>query len=115
MLLEVQEGRLLPVAAAQNVHNDPLLPKNDDADQVCVFINKAANLNRLTAMATYMSPLFFELRDRLITFLVFVRWQRLIARNDRELFSSNRGVSHLNESCCIYALSKAFISGFKSY
>ncbi len=30
-------------------------------------------LNRLTAMATYMSPLFFELRDRLLTFLVFVR------------------------------------------
>ncbi len=29
--------------------------------------------NRLTAMATYMSPLFFELRDRLNTFLVFVR------------------------------------------
>jgi hypothetical protein len=30
-------------------------------------------INRLTAMATYMSQLFFELRDRLITFLVFVR------------------------------------------
>ncbi len=56
---------------------------------------KMSPLNRLTAMATYMSPLFFELRDRLITFLVFVRCQRLIARNDRELFSSNCGVSHL--------------------
>jgi hypothetical protein len=66
-------------------------------------------------MATYMSPLFFELRDRLVTFLVFVRWQRLIARNDRELFSSNRGVSHLNEACRIDALSRWFISGLKSY
>ncbi len=58
---------------------------------------------------------FFELRDRLITFLVFVRCQHLIARNDRELFSSNRNVSHLNEARRIDALSRGSLSGLKSY
>jgi hypothetical protein len=29
----------------------------------------------------------------------------LIARNLRELFSFNRGVSHINEACCINELS----------
>jgi hypothetical protein len=38
-------------------------------------------LNSLTAMVTYTSPLFFELRTSLITFRIFVRCQRLIARN----------------------------------
>ena len=38
-------------------------------------------LNRLTAMVSYLRPLFFELRTSLITFRIFVRCQRLIARN----------------------------------
>ena len=37
-----------------------------------------------------------EVRDCLITFPIFVPSQRLIVRNVRELFSSNRGVSHLH-------------------
>jgi hypothetical protein len=39
------------------------------------------DLNRLTAMVADMRPLFFELRMSLITFRIFVRCQRLIARN----------------------------------
>jgi hypothetical protein len=40
------------------------------------------SLNRLTAMAAYLQPLFFfELRESLISFRIFVRCQRLIARN----------------------------------
>jgi len=38
-------------------------------------------LNSLTAMVSYMRPLFFELRASLITFRIFVHCQRLIARN----------------------------------
>ena len=38
-------------------------------------------VNRLTAMVPYMEPLFFELRASLISFRIFVRCQRLIARN----------------------------------
>ena len=37
-----------------------------------------------------------EVRDCLITFPIFVPSQRLIVRNVCELFSSNRGVSHLH-------------------
>ena len=38
-------------------------------------------LNRLTAMVAYLRPLFFELRTSLKSFRIFVRCQRLIARN----------------------------------
>ncbi len=54
-----------------------------------------------------------ELRTRLITFLLFVPWQHLTARNDRKLFSSNCGVSHLNEACNIDDLSRGFVLGLK--
>jgi hypothetical protein len=59
------------------------------------------------------AQLFNELRDHLITFLLFVRWQRLIARNDRELFSSNRGISHLNKAHCIDDLSRGSVLGYE--
>ncbi len=64
-------------------------------------------------MASDMSPVFFELRDQLITFLLFVRWQRLIARNDRKLFGSNPGLPHLNEACRIDELSKGSVLGYE--
>ena len=67
-------------------------------------------INSLTPMGA-CAQLFNELRDHLITFLLFVRWQRLIARNDRELFSSNRGVSHL--TCRINELSRGSILGYE--
>ena len=70
-------------------------------------------LNSLTAMVSYMRPLFFELRASLITFRIFVRCQRLIARNVAELFSSNRGVSHFYAACRINELSRGSVSGPK--
>ena len=54
-------------------------------------------LTGIRLWAQICAHLNLELRDCLITFLLFVRCQRLIARNDRELFSSNCGVLHLNE------------------
>ena len=50
-----------------------------------------------------------ELRECLITFPIFVPSQRLIARNVRELFSFNRGVSHLNKACRIDELSRGSV------
>ena len=65
-------------------------------------------------MGAYIcTQLFNELRNHLITFLLFVRWQRLITRNDRELFSSNRGASHLNEACRIDDLSRGSVLGYE--
>jgi hypothetical protein len=54
-----------------------------------------------------------ELRKCLITFLLFVRCQRLIARNDRELFSFNRGISHLNNACRIDDVSRGSLSCYE--
>jgi hypothetical protein len=47
----------------------------------------------------------------LITFPIFVPSQRLIDRNVAELFSSNRGFSHLNKACRIDELNRGSISG----
>jgi hypothetical protein len=55
----------------------------------------------------------FELRDCLITFPIFVPSQRLIARNVCELFSFNRGISHLNEACRIDELSRGSVLGYE--
>jgi hypothetical protein len=55
----------------------------------------------------------FELRDRLITFPIFVPSQRLIARNVCELFSFNRGVSHLNEARRIDDVSRGSLLCYK--
>ncbi len=74
------------------------------------------NVFFLTAFNHYgriSAQLFNELHDPLITFLLFVRWKRLIARNDHELFSSNRGVSHWNEARCIDELSRGPILGYE--
>jgi len=55
----------------------------------------------------------YKLRAKLIAFRMFVRLQRLIARNVRELFSSNRGISHVYEAHCIDEVSRASVSGPK--
>ena len=47
------------------------------------------------------AQLINELRASLITFRIYVRGQRLIDRNVRELFSSNRGISHFYAACRI--------------
>jgi hypothetical protein len=52
------------------------------------------SFNSLTAVVAYLRPLFFELRHCLITFRIFVRCQRLIARNEANGFLLNRGASH---------------------
>ncbi len=64
-------------------------------------------------MAHVCASLFNELRNRVITFLLFVLCQHLIARNVRELFSSNRGISYLSEACRIDVLSRGSISGYE--
>jgi hypothetical protein len=46
-------------------------------------------------------------------FPIFVLSQRLIARNVRELFSLNRGVSHLNEARCIDDVSRGSLSCYE--
>ena len=56
---------------------------------------------------------YFEHRDWLITFPIFVLSQCLIARNVRELFSFNRGVSHLNEICRIDDVSRGSLSCYE--
>ncbi len=70
-------------------------------------------LTAIPLWAQICAQLFNELRAGLITFPIFVRCQRLIARNDRELFSSNRGISHLNEACRIDELSRGSILGYE--
>jgi hypothetical protein len=67
----------------------------------------------ITSMGPYMGPLKIELRDRLITFPIFNRSQRLIARNVCELSSSNCGYSHFYEACCINEVSRGSVSGPK--
>jgi hypothetical protein len=55
-------------------------------------------LTGIQLWAHICAHLNFEIHDCLITFPIFVPSQRLIARNVCELFSFNRGVSHLNEA-----------------
>jgi hypothetical protein len=63
-------------------------------------------LTGIRLWAQICAHLILELRKCLITFLLFVRCLRLIARNDREIFSFNRGVSHLNNACRIDDVSR---------
>jgi hypothetical protein len=59
-----------------------------------ISITSNITINSLTAMVAYLRPLFFELRHCLITFRIFVRCQRLIARNVANGFLLNCGASH---------------------
>jgi hypothetical protein len=81
-------------------------------------VHPPPDVGQLTAspLVDHLWATFFnELRASLITFRLFVRRQRLIARNVRELFSSNRGVSHLNAACSFDMLSRGSVPGLKSY
>jgi len=49
--------------------------------KIVTLVWRRERVNSLTAMVSYMRPLFFELCASLITFQIFVRCQRLIARN----------------------------------
>jgi hypothetical protein len=65
-------------------------------------------------MVPYMEPLFFELRASLITFLIFVRCQRLIARKLAELFSFLAVIRDLNEARHIDDVSRGSLSGYEN-
>ena len=71
-------------------------------------------INSLTAMVSYMRPLFNVFRHCLITFRFFVRSQRLIARNVANGFLLNRGVSHCYEACHINEVSRGSLSSYKN-
>jgi hypothetical protein len=70
---------------------------------------------QLVHMHTTCTTFFDKLCSRLITFRICVCWQRWIARNVHELFSSNSGVSHFYTACRIDELGRGFISGLTSY
>jgi hypothetical protein len=74
---------------------------------------RAVPLTGIQLWAHICAHLNFELRDCLIIFPIFVLSQRLIARNDRELFSFNRGVSHLNKACRIDDVSRGSLSCYE--
>jgi len=76
-------------------------------------VSCALALTRIPQWVHICAHLNYYLRDSLITFPIFVRWQRLIARNDCELFSSNRGISHFNEACRIDELSRGSVLGYE--
>ena len=69
-------------------------------------------INSLTAMVSYMRPLFNVFRHCLITFRFFVRSQRLIARNVANGLLFNRGVSHCDEACRINDVSRGSLSDY---
>ncbi len=60
-------------------------------------------------MGAEMHPTYSQASWLLNNFLLFVRWQHLIARNHRELFSSNHVISHLYEACRIDDLSRGSV------
>ena len=66
-------------------------------------------------MVAYLRPLFFELRKSLITFRIFVRCRRLIARKLAELFSFLAVIPDLNEARHIDDVSRGSILSLKSY
>ena len=67
-------------------------------------------LTGIRLWAQICAHLNLELRKCLITFPIFDPSQRLIARNVCELFSFNRGVSHLNNACRIDDVSRWSLS-----
>ena len=68
-------------------------------------------LSALPLVAHICASLQIKLCDSLITFSIVVHSQYLIDRNVAKLFSSNLGVSHLNEACCVDEVSRGFVSG----
>jgi hypothetical protein len=79
-----------------------------------VRLRLSEDINRLTAMVAYLRPLFLELRTNLITFRIFVRCQRLIARKLAELFSFLAVIRDLNEACSIDDVSRGSLSGYEN-
>jgi hypothetical protein len=61
-------------------------------------------------MVAYLRPLFFELRTSLISFGIFVRCQRLIARNVADGFL----LFSLADTCRIDDVSRGSLSGYEN-
>ena len=59
-------------------------------------------------------PPFFELRASLITFRIFVRCQRLIARNVADGFLFFLLLTRFNEARCINDVSRGSLSGYEN-
>jgi hypothetical protein len=70
--------------------------------------------NRLTSMVAYLRPLIFELRTSLISFRIFVRCQRLIARNVADGFLLILLLTRFNEACRINDVSRGSLSGYEN-
>ena len=64
-------------------------------------------------MVAYLRPLFFELRTSLITFRIFVRCQRLIARNVADGFLLFLLLTRFNEARRIDDVSRGSLSGYE--
>ena len=76
-----------------------------------LFTQQPASFNRNTSTVADMQSFLNKHRARLITFLMFVCWQCLIARNERKLFSTNHAVAHFYAAHCIDELSRGSILG----
>ena len=57
-------------------------------------------VNSLIPMDGHDRPLFNELRARMVSQQIFVRYQHLMARKIAELFGLNRGVHPFYAACC---------------
>jgi hypothetical protein len=62
--------------------------------------------NSSTAIGGYDRQLFNKLCARLVSPLIFVRYQRLMARKIAELFGLNPGVQPFYAACCFNELSR---------
>ncbi len=67
-------------------------------------------VNSLTASDGHDSQYFYELRARVVSPWIFVRYQRLMARKIPELFGLNRGIRPFYPACCFDELSRGSIS-----
>ncbi len=63
-------------------------------------------VNSLTAIGGHDRPLIYELRARVVSLRIFVRYQRLMARKIAELFGLNCGVRPFYAACCFDELSR---------
>ena len=79
---------------------------------LCEFTNKhkTNTLNSLTAIGGHDRQLIYELRARVVSLRICVRYQRLMARKIAELFGLNRGVRPFYAARCFDELSRGSFS-----
>ena len=93
--------------------SSPSIWREREKIKKCSCHYRIDHLTGIRLWAQICAHLYLELRKCLITFLLFVRCQRLIAKNDREIFSFNRGVLHLNNACRIDDVSRVSLSCYE--